>query len=314
MGEVRSGRRSDICGLLFQYSVDDGATWVDMKGHFGQKNPTDGIGEIDWDPKGLPDGNYLIRIVTIDCEFGPDPSPLSILVKLQRPSATPGLDPDFAAAFADIFEEHTAGDGAVRETTVVGGREEFVGDIDPLSGFTFGATFMPGSLPFGEADRAVITVPPLPEMDVFKTAMEAAGLTLAGSLFDIKLGSGTSTFTTPVDITMTLPDADGDGLIDGSGIPVSSLAIASSEDGGLTWSFPGGTTTLDPDKGTLTTSFTGFSMFALVQKPAGGGGGGAHGGRCFAGSAAGAWPMIACGLAIFALVVACASRRRRQRD
>ena len=149
-----------------------------------------------WDTLGWTDGDYVLKAIAMSSEGEPT---VSAVITVTVNNATPEA--------ADIFEE----EGFKTEAIEADADNEVITSDGLVVEIPAGALLAD--------DRITIKL-----MDV----VEASGVLpgdSAGVFVDITLSSGQNSFDTDITLRIPYPDADQDGVVDGTGIPETTLTL-----------------------------------------------------------------------------------------
>ncbi|MBI5211557.1 MAG: hypothetical protein HY927_16430 [Elusimicrobia bacterium] len=188
--------------VLFQYRHESSQAWKDISLPDSKKpysvywNVSDG--NVPW-------GNHFLRAVAYDEDGNPDVDPPTISVEVGDANAdvvedgNPDVDPNNPHRLTQKVDASTS-----TKITLTDGTEVFI----PAGAVPTGEKLQisspkPGSTPEPNSPFAIIQP--------------------AGVYVSLSFSNGTKSFAKPVEVFMAAPDNDGDGIVDGTAIPVKDL-------------------------------------------------------------------------------------------
>ena len=245
MAQLISGTPSETWNIRLQYKSSASGTWLDIPAKDPSNHPNpDAIFPyfIHWDVTGLSAGSYDLRAVATDLDSNPDASPAFITITV-----------DFADA--DIIENVSAGkvtkqqkaNNLVTNTLQVG---------DPDS-----AQLTKVEIPAGALDESTATVSVTNNPAIVPAAPgDAEGV---GVVTEITL-SNQSALAGGLNATVVLvfPDANDDGIVDGTNLRASQLVMYSAATSAGPW-VKDMSSVVDLANKKITGYTSHFSLFAL---------------------------------------------------
>jgi len=209
VAELIEGDQADVSQVRFEYRLPAGAgNWQPIPpAEDNHPNPDpDSPWFIHWDVTALPEEDCDLRAVAFSTAGVPDPAPPSVQVTIDHHQPDTqgyvGADGDLVSAIAlnpvaDQILISGAPDGSLLLKIVI--------PAAALDGLTVG--------------RIRWSAP------TESTAPPAGSQTLIGKLASLTLDSGQTAFSPPISIRFEYPDADQDGVVDGTTVPEASLTI-----------------------------------------------------------------------------------------
>ncbi|MEW5692277.1 MAG: T9SS type A sorting domain-containing protein [Candidatus Hydrogenedentota bacterium] len=224
IAEVVVSSVNNISKVLFQYSVDTGATWVDMLQYNATNYPNPVFNCFDlakyntlWDISGLAQGEYLIRAVAYNLNNVPDTYAPGIWVEIggDNSSSNPRDWPD------EMGDTTTEGiRSRVKCYTTISNTLELAvpnrqSSIDQLN--------IANGLLNNEIDQLEII---FVDSSYYDTWIRAAQFVYANEIRKIELRSGQTQFTAGnVEFNISYQDQDLDGIVDGTTLREDDLKI-----------------------------------------------------------------------------------------
>lgn len=247
MAEIASGDPAAARDVRFQYrtAASTTAAWADIPAADVQHpNPAPTVPYfIHWDVTSVPNGNYELRAVATALDGTADPVPPTIVISVD--AATP-----------DSSESVVGGSEKKDETVYSGaGRTVSLGDAGSN---TVMAVTIPGSCVSSSSDTLSVTAnPPV-------VPPPTSGLVSANQHLQISLGSGQTRLGSPATITFHYADANGAGILDGTSLPVSDLAVYAYDPASGVWRKESASV-LDRTAKTISATTPHFSLFGLFS-------------------------------------------------
>lgn len=255
-GKKLSGDRVTIVGELslgsaqsvrFEYkaSSDPASGWRPISTvTAGQANP-DAVAPyfVHWDVSGLDATFYDLRAVAYDLGGTPDPSPSAVTVQVYP------ADPDSAESLVS---------GRIRKQMKVsnGGASDIRGSD---TGESAARIVLPaGALSTSSATATLIVGAALP-------APPPDGAADAGLSLDISLSNGQTALLGSALLEFYYPDANGDGIVDGTGVSAQDLKIFTYNAAAGAWQLEGATVVDAANKRIIGTT-PHFSVFAAFPQ------------------------------------------------
>ncbi len=191
-----------VQSVLFQFRYDDKGPWTDIAKPDSKKPYV-----VYWnvsDPR-VSTGTYAVRAVATDAQgfLDLDPGQISVLIGDANADIVEDGNPD-----VDPNNEHKL------TAKVAAGVSETI-----MTGDGTQVQIPAGALPAADT----IEVFPLSSKNVPPPASGNALLKPANVFVELKFQSGLKKFAKPLVVTLPAPDADQDGLVDGTKIPVAAL-------------------------------------------------------------------------------------------
>ncbi|TBR22747.1 hypothetical protein EPO15_07240 [bacterium] len=241
------GAASDVVRVLFQYKASSASAWADIPAVGGDANPdTSEPYYVHWNADGLglaAAQSFDLRAVAYDVSGASDAAPSAVTVSVVTAAAT---DYDVAEGLVGgKLQKSQVLDNTVTTTLQTGGSV-------PTS-----LTIPAGALDSGQATVAVVNDPGV--LSGTPTGAESAGtavqITLSGGQTQLANGKTAA-------VTLGYPDADGDGLVDGTTLRADRLVMFSAPALAGPWTRDFGSS-VDAAGKSVTGNTPHFSFFAL---------------------------------------------------
>jgi len=218
IAELTQGEAFQADKVLFQFRAAGGA-WGDIvPANANHPNP-DLVAPyfVHWDVSGLAGGNYDLRAVAYDIYGASDTAPAAITVKVDNT--------DFEV------KETLQGDGKVKkEQLITNTITSEVSAADSEKSWVTKVAVPSGAVTASTVTLSIINNP---------TAAPAAdsGLNPVGQATEIALSNGQHLLDNgqTAEVTLTYPDDDGDGIVDGSFVRAERLRIYSYDSAAGAW-------------------------------------------------------------------------------
>ena len=262
--DLIQGTPAETGDVLLQYRQSGTSTWTDMVPAAGEQNP-DPVSPyvIHWDVSLLPNGDYDLRgVASARINGAPDPAPPFVTVTVNN-------------TFAQIAESNSSGDHIASYEAYRGSGNRSLVAFE-RDGNLFQATIPKGSLPSQIGTVEVRDLNPAAiSGQTFRgiighrreeSGYPEVGLTPANMFRKITLAGGESAFSLGVDLVFYFRDDNGDGILDGTDIPVTQLDAFHEEADG-TWTLQGLNRTLDTVNRYLRVTVTQTGTYGLFTFP-----------------------------------------------
>ncbi|MBI4352093.1 MAG: fibronectin type III domain-containing protein, partial [Elusimicrobia bacterium] len=218
MAELVTGAIAETKNVRLQYKPSSSAAWLNIPpkdpGQHPNPDPTSPY-FIHWDVTGLAAGGYDLRAVATDLGNVSDPSPASVTITVD-------------AAEADIVE-NVSGGKATKEQKVNNLVPNTLQAADPVSAQVTKLVIPAGALDASTATVAVTNnpavVPPAP------ADAAATGIVTEVVLSNQSVLAGGQTAA----VTLLFPDADNNGIVDGTTMLASQLEMYSAHSAAGPW-------------------------------------------------------------------------------
>jgi hypothetical protein len=257
------GTRAETQDVRFQWRNSGGIDWYDIipNGNGTDENPDPSYPYLlHWDITEFSTGNYDIRAVASSLLGAPDPEPPFVTVIIVGDSA-------------QIKEDTIAGDHIATYETYRGSGNRNVTGFD-RDGTQLQLTVPKGSLP---ATIQGVTVRDQDPAQYFgKTAkgfrrgrgesVPLGNLTSAGTYRVVSLQGGQTRFNAGVELIFFFHDENGDGILDGTDIPITQLDAFREVSAGQ-WELQNTNRTLDTVNRYLRITVTDTGTFGLFSYP-----------------------------------------------
>jgi hypothetical protein len=252
---LSNGQLTALSSVRFQYRASGAGAWLDVPAATpGHPNPAFiAPYYTQWDVTALAPGAYDLRALAYDLSGSSDPAPSAATVSVD-PVAPDLSANDIGGGFVRTDEAVFASvDNAVIAVGVNAG--------DPLARLVLPA----GALVTSTATLSLISNP-----DVTAVSTSVAGAPGAGLYASVTLSNAQTQLSggRTALLTLSYPDANNDGIVDGSGISASALKFYSYNTISASW-VPDLTTTFDPAARTVTGATPHFTLFGLFAPAAG---------------------------------------------
>lgn len=218
MAELVTGTVAETRNVRLQYKASSSSTWLEIPAKDPGQHPNPAFTSpyfIHWDVSGLAGGSYDLRAIATDLGNVSDPSPAAVTIAV-------------AAAEADITENVTAGK-ATKEQKVNNLVVNTLQAADPVTTQVTKLEIPAGALNASTATVSVTNnpavVPPAPP------DAEPAGIVTEVTLSNQSLLAGGQTAA----VTLLFPDADNDGIVDGTTLRASQLEMYSAHSAAGPW-------------------------------------------------------------------------------
>lgn len=218
MAELTSGLPYEVKQVRLQYKASASSAWLDIPARDPGNHPNPDTSApyfIHWDVTGLPPGGYDLRAVAADLGNAADPAPASVAIQV-------GADePDIV--------ENSSGGKVTKEQVVNNLVANTLQAGDPAS-----AQLAKVEIPAGALDNSTATVavtnnpallPPAP------ADAEAAGIAVEINLSNQSALAGGQSAV----VTLVYPDANNDGIVDGTNLRTNLLEMYSSHNAAGPW-------------------------------------------------------------------------------
>ncbi|PKM97336.1 MAG: hypothetical protein CVU79_08740 [Elusimicrobia bacterium HGW-Elusimicrobia-3] len=218
MAEITSGLPADVKHVRLQYKASASPAWLDIPARDPGNHPNPDTAPpyfIHWDVTGLPPGAYDLRAVAADLGNAADPSPAAVTILI-------GADePDIV--------ENASGGRVTKEQLVNNLVANTLQAGDPASAQLAKVEIPAGALDYSTATVAVTNNPAL--LPPAPADAEAAGIAVEINLSNQSaLAGGRSAV-----VTLVYPDADNDGIVDGTNLRTNLLEMYSSPNAAGPW-------------------------------------------------------------------------------
>ncbi|MBI4054862.1 MAG: fibronectin type III domain-containing protein [Elusimicrobia bacterium] len=251
VAEIVQGNLSSVKSVRFQYrnAISTSNPWVDIVAATTQ-HPNPDLESpyfVHWDVSSFAEGNYELRAVATNTSDGSDPSPPTIFITIDH------ADPE--------SEEIVSGSGIRKRQRVNGTVPNTVQVGDPQSAVVTNVTVPANALSSSSTTLRLLTAPSsLPQVP--------GSLTSPDIFTEITLENGQTTLSNSQQATITIdyPDANGDGLVDDSGLKEDRLALYRFNTGTNRWDKLAGS--VDTLSKRITAQTPGFSVFGLFAPAA----------------------------------------------
>lgn len=261
-GQLIQGMPQTTREVLLQFRAVGAPAWTDMVPASGEANPDPTVPySIHWDTTVLPNGDYDLRAVATNTAGTSDPAPPYITVSVQN-------------AAAQIMENNTGGDHVATLETYKGS-----GNLNQTA-FERDGNLMGVSIPKGSFPNYIGNMtlqdhdPGTYGMGPFRGVVghrrgEAlvADLTPAGMYRTVSMASGHTTFVSGVDVILYFQDENGDGILDGTDIPVTQLDLFRLDAGSGEWFLENTNRTLDTVNHFLRVTVTRAATYGVFTFP-----------------------------------------------
>jgi len=246
-GNLIRGGDAEVGGILFQYRASTVAPWIDISPtELDHPNPaTEPPYFVHWDVTGLAAGDYELQAAATSVSNVSDPSPPGIFVTVDHNAADLNFD---ETAYGNGIQKVQSVYGSVTNTIAVG-------DVQP--GVSAQISLPSGALGVSSTTLTVLTAPT-------GTPAIPSALASSGIFLKITLGSGQTQLLggQTAAVTVSYPDTDNNGIVDGTQAQADKLALYAYDAGSGTWErLP---TTLDTADKTITGQTPHFSYFGLL--------------------------------------------------
>ena len=218
MAELVTGTQAETLNLRFQYRASGAGVWFDIPAKDPANHPNPDTAApyfIHWDVTGLTPGAYELRVVATDLGYMPDTTPAAIMIT---------VDP----AEADIVE-NVSGGKVTKSQTVNNLVTNTLQAADAGSALVTRLEIPPGALDNSTATVAVTnnpTLAPPPPADA-----EPVGVMAEVVLSNQSALAGGQIAA----VTLPYPDADGDGMVDGTTMHANQLVMYSAHNAAGPW-------------------------------------------------------------------------------
>jgi hypothetical protein len=254
---LTAGFPSDAASVRFQFKRSDQSVWADIvSADASLPNPDTVLPfGVSWNVSALAQTNWDLRAVATSVDGSSDTRPAAVTV---------AVTPLAQASSAEVYDPSTL---EVTKTLTVD--PTFAAEVTAMGLAPGGTTRMTKvELPagcFSSAGPVAVTVVPNPSLSSVPEIPGTVGV-LSGPVTRISLGGGT-VLVKSAQVTLSCPDADGDGVIDGTALRVAEARVYSHS--GLA----GGRwrrleTSVDAGAKTITAVTPTFSFFAVLAAPA----------------------------------------------
>ena len=211
MAELVTGTIAETRDIKLQYKLTSSPTWLDIPAKDTAIHPNPDTTSpyfIHWDVTGLASASYDLRAVARDLGYVSDPTPAAITIAVDT-------------ADADINEDDSSGK-VVKEQKI----NNLVTNI-LQAGDSSSAQITKVQIPPGALDDSTATVTVTNNPAVIPPApgdAESAGIITEITLSNQSELAGGQT----ADVTLLFPDADNDGILDGTNLRASQLEMYSA--------------------------------------------------------------------------------------
>ncbi|HAN05856.1 MAG TPA: hypothetical protein DCW72_01730 [Elusimicrobia bacterium] len=218
MAELTGGLPAGVKHVRLQYKAVASAAWLDIPARDPGNHPNPDTSApyfIHWDVTGLAAGGYDLRAVATDLNNTADPSPAAVTIQV-------------GAAEPDIVE-NSSGGKVTKEQVVNNLVANTLQAGDPASAQLAKVEIPAGALDYSTATVAVTNNPAL--LPPAPADAEAAGIAVEINLSNQSaLAGGQSAL-----VTLVYPDANNDGLVDGTNLRTNLLEMYSSHSPAGPW-------------------------------------------------------------------------------
>ncbi|MCX5791532.1 MAG: T9SS type A sorting domain-containing protein, partial [Elusimicrobia bacterium] len=245
MAELVTGTETETRDILLQYKASASGTWLNIpaKDPANHPNPdADSPYFIHWDVTALAPGSYDLRAVATDLDNAPDASPGAITII---------VDP----VEADITE-NSSGGKVIKVQNLNNLVESILQAADSGSSQVTELQIPAGALDYSTGTVTVIN-------DPSGAPGSPEGTEDAGIVAEITLSNQTTLAGGLLaEVTLVFPDADNDGIVDGTLVRCSQLRMYSAHSAAGPWVFDTGSV-VDCSEKKVTGHTSHFSFFAL---------------------------------------------------
>jgi hypothetical protein len=218
MAELTSGLPAEVKHLRLQYKASASSAWLDIPARDPGNHPNPDTSApyfIHWDVTGLPAGSYDLRAVAADLGNTADPSPAAVTILI-------GADePDIV--------ENASGGKVTKEQVVNNLVANTLQAGDPASPQLAKVEIPAGALDNSTATVAVTNNPAL--LPPAPADAEAAGIAVEINLSNQSALAGGQRAV----VTLVYPDANNDGIVDGTNLRTNLLEMYSSHSPAGPW-------------------------------------------------------------------------------
>lgn len=243
--EIISGAPHQADKVLFQYRPP-GGSWTDIiPASVNHTNPDlNAPYFIHWDVSALASGNYGLRAIAYDVYGASDPAPSAISVRVDNA--------DFEV------RETLQGDGKTKKEQLINNTVPcLVTAADPERSWITKVAVPPAAVNAASATLAIVSNPEgaPPQETSLNPIGHTAEVTLSNGQHQLNNGQ-------MADVTISYPDEDGDGIVDGTFFRVETLRIYSYDTLAMAWK-PDLLCRVDKEKRQVIGSTHHFSYFAV---------------------------------------------------
>lgn len=249
-----SGALSAVSSIRFQYRVSGAGAWADAASAL-PAHPNPALAApfyTQWDVTALAPGAYDLRAVAYDLSLSSDPAPAATTIV---------VDP----AAPDLVENDAGGGRTRKDQTVYASIDNTViaggpGLGDPLARLV---------LPAGALANSTATLSLVSDPDVTGISTAAADARSVGLFGRVDLSNAQTTLSggRAAALTLSYPDENNDGIVDGQAASASNLRFYSYDAVAGAWR-QDLATTFDPAARTVTGSTPHFSLFGVFAQAA----------------------------------------------
>jgi len=248
-----SGTLSAVSSIRFQYRASGSGAWSDAAAAL-PAHPNPAVAApfyMQWDVTALAPGAYDLRAIAYDLSLSSDPAPAATTI-IVDPVAPDQVETDAGGGRTRMDQTVYA---SVDNTVISGGQ----GLGDPIARLV---------LPAGALASSTATLSLISDPDVTGISTSAAGALSVGLFGRVDLSNAQTLLSggRAAALTLSYPDANNDGIVDGQGVSASNLGFFSYDAVASAWR-QDLTTTFDPAARTvtgLTPHFSLFGVFALA--------------------------------------------------
>ncbi|MGD9642074.1 MAG: NosD domain-containing protein [Elusimicrobiales bacterium] len=218
MAELTSGLPAEVKQVRLQYKAAASAAWLDIPARDPGNHPNPDTSApyfIHWDVTGLPPGGYDLRAVAADLSNAADPAPAAVAISV-------GADePDIT--------ENSSGGKVTKQQVVNNLVANTLQAGDPASAQLAKVEIPAGALDYSTATVAVTNNPAL--LPPAPADAEAAGIAVEINLSNQSALAGGQSAV----VTLVYPDANNDGIVDGTNLRTNLLEMYSSHSPAGPW-------------------------------------------------------------------------------
>ncbi len=253
---LSNGQLTSLSSVRFQYRASGAGAWLDIPAAVPATHPNPAFTApyyTQWDVTALAPGAYDLRALAYDLSGSSDPAPSATTVSVDP--VTPDLSEN------DIGGGHIRTDEAVYasiDNAVIAGGAN---GGDPLARLV---------LPAGALGTSTATLTLISDPDLTGISTGVAGAPGAGLYASVTLSNAQSQLSggRTALLTLSYPDSNNDGIVDGTGLSASALRFYSYNTVSGSW-VPDLTTAFDPAARTVTGGTPHFTLFGVFAPAAG---------------------------------------------
>jgi hypothetical protein len=247
---LAAGDLASVGKVLLQYRASGAAAWTDLSAALAA-HPNPGLSApyyAQWDVTGLGAGAYDLRAVAYATGGSSDTAPSFVTIS---------VDP----ASPDISENAISGGRVRRDQKIYAAVDNRV----QVGGGASGDPLITLDLPAGALSGSTATLSLVSDPDLTGISTGSVGGGNVGLYAQVTLSNGQSLLNgRTARLTLSYPDADGDGRLDGSGVSPASLRCYSYDSAGAAWKADQGTS-FDPAARTVTCATPHFTLFGVFS-------------------------------------------------